>query len=396
MISCRKLALLAAATATLSAPAYAQVDHSKMPGMTMPAPKKAAPEKAAPAKKPAAKKAPAKKPAAKPAPAKAADPHAGHDMSTMQPKAEAPAPPAQQPDAHAGHQMPMPQTGPAQPMPGHDMSTMPGMQMPGRDMPVMAAPAAGAEGTNLPAGNAPPPPVPVANAADTFFDRQAMEHAREHLREFHGAQKLFQVLNNIAEYQVRNGRDGYQWDSEGWYGGDINRFWFKSEGEGEFGGPLERSEVQALYSRAIDPYFNLQGGLRYDFTPDPSRVYATVQIEGLAPSFFDVEGALFLSTKGEVMARASGWVDQRITQRLILQPRIEMDFAAQSSPEIGVGAGLSKGEIGVRLRYDIRREFAPYIGVQYQSAFGNTAKYLRDAGEAVGGWQFLAGVRTWF
>ena len=252
------------------------------------------------------------------------------------------------------------------------------------------------EGTDLPAGNAPPPPVPVANAADAFYDPQAMAMGRHHLREFHGDQKLFQLLNNITEFRAGSGADGYSWDSEGWYGGDINRFWFKTEGEGAFGKGLESAEAQALYSRAIDPYWNLQGGIRYDFRTNPSRIYATGQIEGLAPSFFDVEGALFLSNEGELMARVSGWYDQRITQRLILQPRIEVDLAAQNSREIGVGAGLSEAEVGVRLRYDIRREFAPYVGIQYQRAFGRTSTYLRNEGEDVGRFQFLAGVRTWF
>lgn len=252
------------------------------------------------------------------------------------------------------------------------------------------------EGTDLPAGNSPPPPVPVANAADSFYDAAAMEMGRHHLLEFHGAQKLFQLVNNIAEYRAASGADGYGWDSEGWYGGDINRFWFKTEGEGAFGKGVESAEVQGLYSHAVDPYWNVQGGIRYDFKPNPSRVYATVQIEGLAPSFFDIEGALFLSNKGELMARGGGWYDQRITQRLILQPRVEFDLAAQNSREIGVGAGLSQAEIGMRLRYDIRRELAPYIGVQYQRAFGRTARYRRDEGEDAGGFQLLAGVRTWF
>ena len=252
------------------------------------------------------------------------------------------------------------------------------------------------EGTDLAAGNAPAPPLPTANAADSIYGPEAMAMGRHHLQEFHGGQTLFQVLANIAEYRANRGANGYGWELEGWYGGDINRFWFKSEGEGAFGEGVESAEVQALYSHAIGPYWNVQGGVRYDFNPSPSRVYATVQLEGLAPNFFDVEGALFLSNKGELMARVGGYYDQRITQRLILQPRVEFDLAAQDSPEIGVGAGLSEGEIGVRLRYDIRRELAPYIGVQYQRAFGRTARYLRDEGEDVGGFQFLVGVRTWF
>jgi copper resistance protein B len=424
-----RLSLLLAATVLggLSAPAVAQMDHSNMPGMTMPPAKKPAAKKPA-AKKPTASSAQKKAPPAgsrrkasvKPSSTKrAADPHAGHDMSQMP---SAPAGPAQAAGPHAGHDMSqMPASNaPAQPtdphaghdmttgeMPaGHDMSQMPAQPAApaeaadphaGHDMSTMGQmPTGEAVGTDLPAGTSPPPPIPGEWAADRVYDPAAMEMGRHHLRTFHGGQKFLQVLWNVAEYQVRKGRDGYEWDGEGWYGGDINRLWFKSEGEGAFGEGLEKAEVQALYSRAIDPYWNIQAGLRYDFKPNPSRVYATVGLEGLAPSFFDVEGALFLSNKGEIMARAEGSYDQRITQRLILQPRAEINVAAQNSREIGVGAGLSDAEVGVRLRYDIRREFAPYVGVQYRRAFGRTRDYLRADGEDAAGWSFLAGIRTWF
>ena len=414
------LILLAGAAAiALAQPAAAQHQGHNMPGMQMPAPKKAAPKKkAAPTKKAAPKKGAAKKPAAKNVPAKkaaakpAADPHTGHDMATM-PEQQAPAgeaPAMQQmpghdmstmqtpapaattpPDPHAGHTMPaQPQPQPQMPsMPSHDMGAMPGMEMP-------AVSATGAEGTNLPAGNAPPPPVPVANAADAFYDRMAMEHARQHLQQFHGGQKLYQVMANIAEAQFGKGPTGFEWDAEGWYGGDINRMWVKSEGEGAFGRSIDKAELQALYSRAIGPYFNLQGGLRYDFKPDPSRIYATLGLEGLAPSFFELEAFGFLSNKGELMGRVSGYYDQRITQRLILQPRAEINFAAQNSRELGIGAGIHDAEIGVRLRYDIRREFAPYVGIQYRTAIGRTRRFLREEGEDPEGWSLLTGVRLWF
>ena len=203
-------------------------------------------------------------------------------------------------------------------------------------------------------------------------------------------------LVDRAETRVRDERDGYLLDIQAWYGGDINRLVVKIEGEGEFGGGVESAEVQALYSRAVGPYFDLQAGIRYDFEPDPSRVYASVGFEGLAPGFFDVEGALFLSDRGELMGRLEGYYDQRITQKLILQPRAELNFAAQSSEDIGVGAGLTDAEIGLRLRYDIAREFAPYVGVQYERAFGRTRDFLRDEGESAGGFSFLAGIRFWF
>ena len=134
-----------------------------------------------------------------------------------------------------------------------------------------------------------------------------MASSRENdLRREHGGMTVYQILFNLAEYQARKGGDGYRWDGEAWIGGDINRFTLKSEGEGTFGKPLEQAEVQALYSRALDPYWNLQAGVRYDFKPNPSRTYATVGIEGLAPGFFEVEGALFLSDKGDVLGRAEG------------------------------------------------------------------------------------------
>ena len=232
--------------------------------------------------------------------------------------------------------------------------------------------------------------------ADRIYPAAVMQRSRDAMMHESGGQKLRYILFNLAEYQPRRGHDAFRWDGEGWYGGDINRLWIKSEGDGAFGRSIEKAEVQALYSRAVGPYFNLQGGLRYDFKPNPSRVYATIGIEGLAQRFFELEGALFLSNKGELLARAEGYYDQRITQRLTLQPRAELNFAAQTTRATGTGAGLSDAEIGLRLRYDIRREFAPYVGVQYRRAFGDTRKYLREAGEDLGGLSLLTGVHMWF
>jgi copper resistance protein B len=289
------------------------------------------------------------------------------------------------------------------PSPGHDMSSMPEITMsPGqdmKDMPGMAIPAvadAGGLGTDLPAGNAPPPVVPTDHAADKAYGAAAMAMGRHHLGEFHGGQKVSQLLVNIAEYHIDRGRDGYQWVGQAWYGSDINRLWVKSQGDGELRRGVERAEAQGLFSHAVGPYFNLQGGVRHDFRPSPSRTYATVGVEGLAPGFFDLEAAFFLSNKGELMGRVEGSYDQRITQRLILQPRVEVNAAAQNSRAIGVGSGLSDAELGLRLRYDIRREFSPYVGVQIKRSLGATGRYLRDAGERTGGWSLLTGIHTWF
>jgi copper resistance protein B len=275
-------------------------------------------------------------------------------------------------------------SGAMQGMPGHGMGSMP------------SATGAAMIGTNLQAGTAPPPPIPTDRAADQVYSAAAMAHSQQHLRSMHGGQNFSQVIFNLAEVQIRDGRDGYRWDGSAWYGGDINRLVLKTEGEGNIGGSLEAAEVQALYSRAIGPYTDIQLGVRYDFKPNPSRVYASVGFETLAPGFFDVEGALFLSNKGDLLGRLEGYYDQRITQRLVLQPRAELNFAAQDVPEIGIGSGLSTAELGLRLRYEIRREFAPYVGISYDRSFGDTARFARAEGQGAASTSLVLGIRTWF
>jgi copper resistance protein B len=212
----------------------------------------------------------------------------------------------------------------------------------------------------------------------------------------HGGYTGYMVLFDRLEYRAVDGRDGYAWDAEGWYGGDYNRVWLKTEGEGEFGGHVESAEVQALYSRAVNPWFNLQAGVRYDIRPKPDRAHLVLGVQGLAPYWFEVDAAAFLSNRGDLTARLEAEYDQRITNRLILQPRVEFDLAAQDVPELGIGAGLSSAEAGLRLRYEIKREFAPYVGVQYERRFDKTADFARSAGDDVGGWAVLVGLRSWF
>lgn len=247
---------------------------------------------------------------------------------------------------------------------------------------------------------APPPRAAFSgpeNAADTVWDPQLMARKRqEELIAEHGGYTGYMVLFDRLEYRAVDGRDGFAWDAEGWYGGDYNRLWIKTEGEGEFGRAVESAEVQALYSRAIGPWFNLQAGVRYDLRPRPDRGHLVLGVQGLAPYWFEIDAAAFLSEKGDLTARFEAEYDQRITNRMILQPRVEFDLAAQEVPELGVGAGLSTIEAGLRLRYEIKREFAPYVGVQYERRIGDTADFAGAAGEDVGGWAFLVGLRSWF
>ena len=251
-------------------------------------------------------------------------------------------------------------------------------------------------GTDLPPGDAPAPAAPDDWYADRIYPSTDMARSRDEMMQESGGQTLAFISFNLAEYQARKGRDGFRWDGEGWYGGDINRVTVKTEGEGAFGEGVEEAEVQLLYSRAIDPYFNLQAGVRQDLGRGPKRTYATVGFEGLAPYWFEVEGALFVSNKGDVLGRLEGYYDQRITQRLILQPRVEANFALQDVRESGIGSGLSDLELGLRLRYEVVKEFAPYIGVEWARKVGDTARFARAAGEDDNVTNFVAGIRVWF
>ncbi|HEX7819449.1 MAG TPA: copper resistance protein B [Sphingobium sp.] len=260
----------------------------------------------------------------------------------------------------------------------------------------VAAEAAEADAPAVTAEAMPAPSPPADHAADAYYDPAAMARAREGLRYESGGMPNSMLLVDRLEWRPGPGGDGYAWEAEGWTGGDIDRFAFRTEGEGSFGGTAEKAEVQALWSHALDPWFNFQAGVRQDFRPDSRRTYAVLGIEGLAPYWFELEGQLFLSSKGEGSARVEGSYDQRITQRLIAQPAAEVNIAAQDVPELGIGAGVESVELGLRLRYEVAREFAPYVGVHWEKKLGRTADYARDADEATDSVRFVTGIRFWF
>lgn len=261
------------------------------------------------------------------------------------------------------------------------------------DAPMSTAETPGSA-ADLPVGDAPAPPSVAATAADGVFGPDRMRPSREQLRREHGGGRYWRVMANLAEHQARPGQDGFQWDAEAWYGGDLNRLVIKSEGD-TAGGEVEEAEVQVLYSRAVSPMFDLQAGVRHDAKPD-ARTWATVGFEGMTPYWIDVEGALFLSDRGDFTARLEGSYDLRLTQKLILQGRAEAELSAQDIPDTGVGSGLSHAELGLRLRYEIRRNFAPYVGVVHDRRFGAAADFARAAGERAGETSFVLGVRAWF
>lgn len=328
--------LLAALSVGISTPAFAQHEGHG-------APPKPAPQAPAPATRPPQSPAPRPQPDARP------DDHADHGQQ------QTPAPAG---DAHAGHDM-------------------------------------AAEAIDPPeVGNDIPPDRPAEFAADRFFKRDDMDRARGILRDEHGGGTTYKIMGNLLEYQTHNGEDGYRWDGEAWFGGDIDRFVLKTEGEGS--DDIEGAEVQALYSRAWDHVTDLQLGIRHDFEPGPSRTYLAAGFETLLPYWFEVEGALFVGERGQVLGRLDGSYDLQLTQRVVLQPRAELNFAARDDEAVGIGSGLSDAELGLRLRYEIQREFAPYIGINWERKFGGTADYARAEGERAETTSFVVGLRAWY
>ena len=235
------------------------------------------------------------------------------------------------------------------------------------------------------------------HAANIYYDDTEMEEARANLQEDQGGTTAYKIMIDRLETRIKDGDNVYLWEGQAWYGGDYNKIWVKSEGEGLFNGALESGEIQALWSRAVRPFWDFQAGIRYDFAPNgEERKHVAFGFQGLAPYFFEVDSAVFVSTEGEVTARIEAEYDQLLTQKLILQPRGELNFSAENIPELGIGSGLSTIELGLRLRYEFIPEIAPYVGVSYETKVGDTANIARQQDEDIDNWFAVLGIRTWF
>ena len=346
------------------------------------------------------------------------DLHAGHAAHEPGPHADHRSPDNTGPDPHAGHDVPAQQE-PEDPHAGHDPGATEGQHDEHAGHGASAEPEADPHaGHRLDDGAqkdphaghdvthtavAPPvaPPGPEAftgpeHAADVYFGEAAMARARADMYRMHGAVPAYRVLVDRLEAQVRDGPNSYLLDAQAWYGGDIDKLWLKAEAHGEFGGKFEGAELQALWSRAITPFFDFQTGVRFDARSGPNRGYLVLGVQGLAPYWIELEAATFLSDKGDVTARIELEHDARITQRLILQPRVEAQFSLQDIPAERIGSGLSEISVGVRLRYHITQLFAPYVGLEYQSAVGDTRHFRRLGDEHLGGLGVVVGFRFWF
>ncbi len=231
------------------------------------------------------------------------------------------------------------------------------------------------------------PPITDADRAAAFPD--VAGHA------VHDDAVNYLVLLDQLEWQNADEGNALSWDAKAWIGGDLNRLWLRAEGERE-GGRTGESEAHALYGRSVARWWDVVVGIRQDFRPGPSQTWAAVGVQGLSPYKFEVEATAYLGESGQTAARLEAEYELLLTNRLILQPLAELNFHGKDDPQRSVGSGLSTAEAGLRLRYEIRREFAPYVGITWSHAFGKTADFAELDGEDVDDTRLVAGLRIWF
>jgi copper resistance protein B len=269
-----------------------------------------------------------------------------------------------------------------------DMQNMDHSQMPGMDHSQMQSmddgqmqPAAPTESRT---------PIPALTDAD-----RAAVYASPTGHNVHDTALNYYFLADKLEWQDADDGSTLAWDLSGWIGGDIDRLWLRSEGE-RTNGKTEDAEIQALWGHAISPWWDVVTGVRQDFKPGDPQTWAAFGVQGMALYNFEAEATAFIGEGGQTAARLEGDYDILLTNRLILQPTAELNVYGKNDPQRGIGSGLSNTEAGLRLRYEIRREIAPYIGVTWNRTYGKTADYANDEGEDRSEARLVLGVRLWF
>ena len=283
---------------------------------------------------------------------------------------------------------------------GDDMAGMPGMEQNGAATP----PRMSAPGITI---LRPPqkwvPPRGDNRSAELLSRSELEEHMRPLPAPVMDSMFYSFSLFELLEYRANSaGPDTFSWDFVGWYGGDFNRLWVKTEGSQDLdSGNDGTGDLQLLYGRLIAPFWDLQAGIRTKFNLGSSldsntRTYAVIGLQGIAPGNFDIEPAIYLSDRGEVSAELTASYDLYLTQRLILQPRFQGEISFKGDDRFGTGEGVTETDIGLRLRYEITREIAPYIGVSWMRSYGQTGRIARQQGESSDAVAFVAGIRIWF
>ncbi|MGJ7901039.1 copper resistance protein B [Lysobacter sp. 1R34A] len=241
-----------------------------------------------------------------------------------------------------------------------------------------------------PPASEPREPIPPPTDADRAAAFPPVSH---HMRHAPAVNSYF-VLNRLEAVEAEHG-SAQAWEGQAWIGTDTDRLWLRSEGEREHG-RTESADLEVLYGRAISPWWDLVAGLKHDFAPADSQSWAAIGVQGLSPYKFEVAATAYVGESGRTALNLEAEYELLLTNRLILQPLIEVELSGRDDPQRGIGSGLSSVEAGLRLRYEITRRFAPYVGVGWERAFGGTADYRRDAGEQVEDTRLVAGLRLWF
>ncbi|MAY35721.1 MAG: copper resistance protein CopB [Spongiibacteraceae bacterium] len=212
-----------------------------------------------------------------------------------------------------------------------------------------------------------------------------------------GKDDPFLIMGKLDQLEVRDteGDDPLVLEGAVWAGYDLNKVWLKADVE-RVDSETEELELQALYGRAIAPFWDIQLGARKDLEPKPSREWGVIALRGLAPYLFDVGASLFIGGAGRTALRLEAEYEMRFTQKLVLVPEIELNAYGHNDRQTGVGSGLADTDLGLRLRYAIRREFAPYVGLNWQKKYGNSADFASAAGHDVEDTQLVLGIRAWF
>lgn len=235
---------------------------------------------------------------------------------------------------------------------------------------------------------APRTPIPPITDADRAAAR-APAHGHDHGQRVVGTL----LFDRLEAWNDHGG--GQAWELQGWLGTDAHRLWLRSGGEREDGGTAA-ADIELLYGRPLARWWDVVAGVRHQTRPGPTRTAAALGVMGVAPYKFEVEATGYLDTTGRLSAQVEAEYDVLLTNRLILQPLIEAEWHARDDRDRGIGAGLSTIEAGLRLRYEITRRFAPYVGIVHERSFGDTADLRRDEGEAAEDTRVVAGLRFWF
>ena len=234
----------------------------------------------------------------------------------------------------------------------------------------------------------PVPPVTPADRAAAFPD--VAGHA-VHDKSIHS----FVLLDRLETWDADGAGTALAWETLAWVGTDLDRLWVRSEGEAHDGG-VESGDLEVFYGRAIARWWDGVVGLRHDFGDDPSQTFAAIGVMGLAPYKFEVEATAYLGQDGQTGAALEAEYETLLTNRLVLQWLAEAEWHGKDDPSRGIGSGLGTLEAGLRLRYEFTRKVAPYVGVAWERAHGDTAALRREDGEPVEDTRIVFGFRTWF